>query len=423
MRFCTAVLLIFFGLVTSPARGQTLPADEWRISVITFGSGQIIYERYGHVAIRFKNAARDIDVCYDWGNFDFEAPGFLLRFAKGDLRYWMEGKSTADMFTDSIHFKDRTVTEQVLNLSAIQSAKLRLLIVGQDDEDHRFYPYDYFKDNCSTRVRDAIDEATGGALQMTKNVQTPHSYRWHDRRLLSVGLDNIALNTGMEFLTGPRLDAPLSEWEACFLPTLLSQTLDRATIIDVDGKTAPLVRERRVLNVTQRPGNAEPADALSPAWWLLPMGLLGGGAIVLLARAWPLGFRLAATGWELFVLGGGLILTAMVAFTRHWPVAWNENFLQLTPVAVVVIWAIWKRKSTVQRSAWNWVEKGAPVALALSLTGALVTISHLTPQRNAAVLCLTVPLHTAVFVGLRRLRKGSHHASIENAPASPLTPT
>jgi hypothetical protein len=418
MRFCIAVLFTLFALATPVARGQTRPADDWQISVVTFGPGSIIYERYGHVALRFRSETRGVDACYDWGNFDFEAPGFLYRFAKGDLRYWMEGKSTADMFIDSIQLKDRNVTEQLLNLSPAQSARMLELIINQDDDEHRYYPYDYFKDNCSTRVRDAIDDATGGALQPTKNIMTPHSYRWHDRRLLSVGLANIALNTGMEFLTGPRLDVPLTEWEACFLPTRLAQAMDRATIVDAAGNRVPLVRERLVHNITKRPANAEPADALNPAWWMLPMGLLGGGAIVLLARTWTLGFKLAATAWELFVLGGSLMLAAMVLFTRHWPVAWNENFLQLTPLALPAMIAIWLRR---WRTSLHWAAAGA---LGLSVAGALVTISHLTPQRNAAVLCLTLPMHTAVFVGLRMLAKGSRHVSIDTTahctPASPL---
>lgn len=402
--FLRYLFAVVFALSCTTARAQVNGPGDPTISVITLGPGRMIYERYGHVAIRIQAPIYNLDVAYDWGNFDFNAPGFIGRFVKGDMRYWMEGKDGQALLDHYIKLEDRTVTIRELNLDHDQTYKLVDLIRKQDDEQHRYYLYDYFKDNCSTRVRDTINEAAGGALETTKQNLTPHDYRWHNRRLLRVGLDNVALMTGMELVTGPRLDVPLSAWDACYLPTLLGETLDRTTL--PDGR--PLVRNKRIVNVTSTPGNFEPTEAINPVRWTLPIGLICGGVLLLLVRVWPTGFRAGATLWELFVLVGAIFLPSVVLFTRHWVTAWDENFLQLTPLAIPILWRLWQRES--MRPTLDYF---SAAALGLSLIGAAITISHLTPQHNAPALCLALPLHAAVFLGIRRLRKGSPDVSTD----------
>ena len=383
MRSCTAILLVILFLaaaLAAPALAQTAPAtrearNDWQISVVTFGPGPVIFERYGHVAIRLKNDVRKVDVCYDWGNFSFDDPNFFGRFFKGDMRYWMEAKDSASMLRFYSENADRTVVEQVLNLTPAQSQRLVNIIAAQDNDQDRHYLYDYFKDNCATRVRDVVDEATGNVLrERTKSDFTRHSYRWQNRRLVPVGAVNTVLATLMDFAFGPRNDPPLSRWDASFLPGVLAGELDVTQISDGNGGVMPLVRERRLLKRTTAPANAEPVHAFNPGYLTLPVGLLCGVFLVALPTYSALAFKIAATLWELFALLGTLFMSALILFTRHWVIAWNENLLQFTPLALVVILALWSRRL---RARLRWA---ATAALGLSLLGILVTILPLTPQ-------------------------------------------
>lgn len=429
MHLCRTISLLI-AVFAAVANAQTRPTSmEPTISIVVIGPGPAIYERYGHVGIRIQAPLNDLDVVFDWGNFDFGDPNFLGRFIKGDTRYWMQGQDGAAFVDHYAKTERRTVTLRTLNLTHDQTMRLIGIIRDQDDDQHRYYRYDYFRDNCSTRIRDLINDATGGSLNASKQSITPHSYRWHNRRLLRVGVDNMAILTGMELVTGPRVDAPLSEWYACYLPTLLGETLDRAKASD----GGPLVRDVRVVSTSTRPGDLEPADALSPVWWMLPIGVVCGGVLLLLSRVWPVGFKLGATFWELIVLVGAVFMPSIILFTLHWVVAWDENFLQLTPLSLPTLWAIWRRsretstkdtkgpevKSIRVPSCPSWTLFFPAAALALSVVGAVVTISHLTPQQNAPAVCLALPLHAAVVVGLRTLRKGPRHVPMEETSAMP----
>lgn len=406
MPFCTAIfrlLLLLLAMLPGIAFAQTtapalvpVPADAWRISILSFGPGPEIFERYGHSAIRLRNDRAKIDVCYDWGNFSFDDPNFIGRFVKGDLRYWMEGKDTLAMLHVYIDLWDRTVVEQELNLDLAQNLRLRQIIAAQDDEADRYYAYDYFKDNCATRVRDTIDKATDGALRAHAKELTDHSYRWQNRRVVPVGALNQALLPLMDMVMGPRIDPPLSRWDACFLPGVLAGELDATRVQSPVGEV-PLVKERRVLNTTKTPANIEPADATNPVWWTLPIGLLGGIGLALVSRRSPIAFKLGATLWEAFACFGSVFMIGIVCFTRHWVVAWNANLLQFTPLALLLLLAIWSGRLRDRLGC------AAIGAVGLSVIGLLVTISRLTPQSNVAGIALALPLHVGVLVGLRQL--------------------
>lgn len=398
--FCCAILCLC--LAPFSARAQVTP-EEIEISVVTFGPGPIVYERFGHVAIRVRADTAGFDALYDWGNFDFEEPNFIGKFVKGSLLYSMARKPTYVVLPFYQLDQDRSVTEQVLNLDDAQ--KRRLLAALDANQQNPRYLYDYYKDNCSTRVRDLIDQTVDGqlaaqwadpppfntAMPEIKN-ETP-SLRWHTRRLLNVGVDNQVLSTLIDFCNGPRVDQPLSRWDAAFIPMELCKALDDATYQRPDGTVVALVKERRVLNTTRTPGNAEPSLSIDPFRWTLPIGLIGGVLIVLLARVWRLGFWIGAGLVSAFAAFGAIFFTIIILFTRHWVVAMNENYLQFSPASIVVLAAI-----LVPRLRKRF--RYAPaIAAGLSVAGLAITISPLTIQQNWPAVCFALPLHLAVWYG------------------------
>ena len=102
---------------------ETIPTDSIRISLLTCGAGSEIYSLFGHTAIRYEQPARDIDIVFNYGVFNFGAPNFILRFTLGETDYLL-GIEEYDRFVRSYQRMGRDVWEQKLDLS--KEEKMRL---------------------------------------------------------------------------------------------------------------------------------------------------------------------------------------------------------------------------------------------------------------------------------------------------------
>jgi hypothetical protein len=72
---------------------------------------------------------------------------------------------------------DRTIWVQPLPLTAPQKQEVIDKLEHDILEDNRYYAYDHFWDNCTTRVRDVIDHATGGALSSMNEPTDGRTFR------------------------------------------------------------------------------------------------------------------------------------------------------------------------------------------------------------------------------------------------------
>jgi len=109
-----------------------------------------------------------------------------------------------------------------IDLTPEQARRVRDLMEWNEQPENRFYRYDYYRDNCSTRVRDVIDRVLGGALKSaTANAPSGVTYRWHTRRLVAEGASSIPMYTVLEGGLGPAADRPISKWDEMFLPMRL----------------------------------------------------------------------------------------------------------------------------------------------------------------------------------------------------------
>src|SRR3982751_4592367 len=158
------------------------PGSDLTVYLLTFGWGEAVWERFGHNAIWIKDRARGTDMTYNWGMFDFNQPHFIWRFVTGDTRYWMEPIDLQAMVRYYRQF-NRSILAQELNLTPPQRLELQQYLMVNALPQNKFYRYDYYRDNCSTRLRDALDHALGGQLQTsTVSRKTDGSYRWHTQR-------------------------------------------------------------------------------------------------------------------------------------------------------------------------------------------------------------------------------------------------
>ena len=124
--------------VPALVQGETTDEDGLEVFLVTFGQGELVFERFGHNAIWLHDAAAGTDSTYDWGNFSFRQPGFLRRFLTGDTRYSMEGKDANEM-VDFYRRLGRTITLQRLNLTAAQKGSLRDDLRRNALDENKFY--------------------------------------------------------------------------------------------------------------------------------------------------------------------------------------------------------------------------------------------------------------------------------------------
>jgi hypothetical protein len=385
------------------ATASTEPGSNLTVYLLTFGWGEAVWERFGHNAIWIKDRTRGTDTTYNWGMFDFNQPHFVWRFITGDTRYWMEAIDLDSMLS---YYKqhNRSVLAQELNLSPAQRLKLLQFVQWNALPRNKFYRYDYFRDNCSTRLRDALDHALSGQLQTgTVSRMTSGTYRWHTQRLLT---GDIALFTGATLALGHPADKPLSMWDEMFLPVRMANDLRTVTIADSTGSQIPLVRsEKAVLTAGRPPEPAAPPNYLP---LFVAVGILYAALLIVLIKSADGGHRLAffaatalATLWSLISGVGGLALVFAWLFTKHYFMGRNENLMHFNPLSILLVVLV--PLSIYGRRGVSRAVKLAGFVALLSLFG---FVAHGIPafyQKNGEIIALALPINLAVWWTVYRL--------------------
>jgi hypothetical protein len=383
---------------TSAANAAAQPGSELDVTLITFGLGEEVFERFGHNAIWLHDRAHGIDVAYDWGRFSFDQPGFVRRFLTGDTRYWMEA-SEAGAMLEAYQRIGRPITLQRLNLTPAQRLALRDFLRWNALEENKFYRYDYYLDNCSTRLRDALDRVLGGTIRAaTDTARTALTYRRESVRLTD---GDKLVQTGIDIALGRPADVPLTAWESFFIPMRLRDRLREITVpVGANGARAPLViEEKYIAPIPGVPVVPELETAPRLVWRLAFVGvalalLLVAVRIMAISRRGAVwGLAIFLSGWSLLCGVLGVILLLAWTATLHHFWAWNENLLQLSPLslALVVLVPVALLSGRHQRLA----RMTAVAVLAIASFGLLMSLLP-GGQENRAIVALFFPMHLAL---------------------------
>ncbi|MEA2710559.1 MAG: hypothetical protein QOF78_3160 [Phycisphaerales bacterium] len=392
------LLLSVLAVLAPASRARAAePGEELTIHVLTIQPGDLVFEKFGHNAIWVHDEyapAAYRDVVYHWGIFEFEQERFFIKYARGEMDYSMGAFPLASQ-RDYYQSLNRTIWAQELNLTPAQRVKLRDVLRWNEQPENAVYRYNYYTDNCSTRVRDAIDLAVGGALKpQLAPKPTGTTFRWHTRRCTRSDVFWYGI---LHTVLGPATDRKINAWEECFLPPKLRDHLRTATTTDASGATVPLVKSEQELFTSTRP-----PEAAAPPNWVIPFFLVGGAIAASFvglqrwARTKRLGkvaFSTAATIYTFLNGVAGAIGLWFWFFSEHWAAWRNENLFGYSPLALPLAFLL-----PVLFRKWPRARRTA-LWLALGIAGTTilgVLLSPILPQDNAEPMALVLPINVAL---------------------------
>lgn len=373
------------------------------VSLYTFGPGEEIWERFGHNAIEIRDRVSGEARLYNYGIFDFAQENFFLNFARGLMTYRIAYGDPAEELPVYVE-EGRWIVKQELNLLPVQRAKLARFLDWNARPEHALYRYDYFRANCSTRVRDALDEALDGAIRaQTIAPSRGFTYRMDADRLMSPDpLVMLAMDAGL----GPFADRRLTYWDEAFVPMELMRHVRDVQVRDENGNPRPLVATEAKLADARVA--APPSAAPDWIWRALAIGVASGLLLILLSSRRGLAVARIAAGLiatvVTAVLGlGGVVLAALWALTDHVSAWRNENLLLFDPLCLLLL-PCWLASL---RARWRPSRFAARCAVAIATAAGLawfIKVFPAFPQDNRFWIALLLPLHVAFAAIVWRAR-------------------
>ena len=342
-RVSLLLLLCLAPVLVSKAQ---LPCDSIEASLITCSPGDEVYSLYGHTALRCRNFTRKADVAFNYGVFSFGQPHFLWRFILGQCDYMVLGIPW-DVFIKEYEERGSRVTQQTLNLTSEEANRLWAYLVVNCLPENRKYRYNYFYNNCTTQVRDMIERAVMGSVTYAED--SSRSDATYRDLIHSYTQCYPWTGEGCDILLGADADRVASPRASQFLPEVLMQNMEHASVSDENGMVRPLLLRTEIL-LHERP-RAEQHGLMSPAvagWTFVFLSLLLVGYEVW-RRCW-------LWVWDVILLLArglsGSLLTFMALFSEHPAVDSNWLVVLLNPLAFVGLFLV--IRAAFRRSQTRW---------------------------------------------------------------------
>jgi hypothetical protein len=200
------------------------------IAVLTLEPGTDIYTVFGHTAIRITDSANHRDEVYNFGTFNFYDPFFFLKFARGDLRYFLSVVNYDD-FQQEIILENRTVHEQVLDFTQYEKRLMEERLITCYNSEDRYYTYDFFSDNCATRVKDYVFNSPGHPVTYDTSVYYGQTFR---QLLYPYISHNYWLTLGINLGLGKEADRIARSEDYMFLPYYIRDILNKTELVISD---------------------------------------------------------------------------------------------------------------------------------------------------------------------------------------------
>lgn len=330
------IFLALFILISFSASAQRPLSKLAEISLLSCENGFELYNSYGHSAIRVKDPLTDLDIVFNYGTFDDQVDNFLVRFIRGTVDYTLS-MGSYEWFLRSYENENRTVIEQVLNLTAAEKQAVFNRIVKNYETDERFYRYDFFYDNCSSRIHEILKEVLGEDLNYGDDLyeNAPETFRM----LIDPYMKHSPWAAfGIGIIMGYPTDNIATNKQKMFLPDHLMERFDMATIHE-----DAFVKSKRVL-YKSTPITIHHSFGKSP---LFIFSIISIFIIALSIFNLSRNRHWFAIDYALFIITGlaGIFFLFMWFGTRHSPTFQNMNMFWAMPLNLLAIFFIKNSKA------------------------------------------------------------------------------
>ena len=318
------------------------------VSLVTFYPGDDPFSIYGHTELRVESGNHDY--YYNYGVYDFNSPGFVFRFIRGDAPYYCVAIPAKYA---TLGMEGRRMVEQELNLTPDEANKVNFMLMDNVLPGNNTYEYRYLTDNCATRPLEIIQRALGYNLvfdeareeDLKKN---PITYR---DILRHYGANYAWQQFGIDLVLGADLDKPLDQKQTAFIPMELMRLVADAKRSDA----LPVVKTTAVVVDGDEQGLVQPPTP----WWCSPL------AVALIVLALTLFFTLRdirrskITAWFDTLLYGspaiiGCVITMLAIFSNHEAVWPNKNILWLHPLLFIPAFMVYGKHKKAMLCLYNY---------------------------------------------------------------------
>lgn len=311
------------------------PMDSVEISLLTCQPHDEVYSLYGHTAIRLQDhRKKGFDYAFNYGVFNFKAPFFVARFVFGLTDYEL-GAYPYSLFLQEYQHFGSMVTEQVLNLTPEEKARLYAALMENIRPENSVYRYNYFYNNCTTKARDIIEQCISGKIEYAERKDYTPTYR---DMVHEMTRNNPWASWGNDLLLGIKADQATDQRQQEFLPSHLMYDFDHAQIYE-NGTYRPLVKERR-LALPAGVQLVQQGFPLTPLQCFMALLALG---VILFVAEWKK--QKAFLLWDVLLMTAsgiiGLMLFLML-FSQHPTVSLNLQIILFNPIHWLCLWSVIK---------------------------------------------------------------------------------
>lgn len=335
-KILSIVIILLFGGLANVSYSQAL-SEKAEISLLTMSAGADLYSKFGHSAIRIVDPKLRIDQVYNYGIFDFDEPNFYVKFVRGKLKYKL-GVQPYRQVIQAYRYYKRNLVEQKFNLNPAQKQQVFDFLTTNYRPENRYYLYDFFYDNCATRIRDVIDSVLVDKISYEiDSLEKNKTFR----QLLDEYIgDLLWTDFGMDLILGLPADDIANYQHQMFLPDYLQLGFEFARVQDSTARNLLQAEKMPVVQVYQP--KVESPFWTSPVtifWGLLGLTFL---LIVVLKRHW-------INKWLHFLIFmatglAGCLMLFMWLGTDHHATTHNLNLLWANPLHLLTAFDVFRTK-------------------------------------------------------------------------------
>ena len=328
------LIIIFFCSQFIHSNKSLIEEDDFQISILTVGPGSDLVDAFGHTGIRIIDKKNNLDLVFNFGIYDYNAPNFYSNFFRGRPVFSLGINRFNDFFNSYVK-QNRKVYEQIIKISNDRKKIIVESLIQNSKEENKFYVYEYFDDNCSTRVADILINEIG-EFKVDLNKKTKFSYR----ELIHSKIGNNSIGSlGIDLCLGSKIDKKITTRQTFFLPEKLKEFLD---IIEDNN---PNLVETKLLYSPNDTNSYKQQNILKPLWVSLFISI-----IIIWLTFKDFKRKKQTKILDILILTTlsiiGMLIGYLWIFSNHSNGAMNLNILWANPLSFILIFHFFSNKKS-----------------------------------------------------------------------------